>query len=247
MTWNGNFQTRYVVFLDILGFKNKIKNAAQYGDLFKYLVKLPTHLSDLATQENWMDADVQCTAFSDCIVISALEKQSSPIAIVPIVNIAKALFWELIERMAVVRGGIVKGPLHHCNGVVFGQAMNDAVELEEDVALFSRIITSHQIATEWRGYWGKPGSLTAKRDEIREDRDGIYYVDLFHFPEDDSLDKNTYAAFQLSGPAIAAMLKEPGIAIRERSKVVWLARQYNKSSLVADRRICAPIKVPQPD
>ena len=131
MTWDGNFQTRYVVFLDILGFKNKIKTAAQYAGLFEYLVKLPTRLADLAEQEDWMNADVQCTAFSDCIVISAFEKQSSPIGIVPIVNIVKTVFWEFIERKALIRGGIAKGLLYHSGGVVFGQAMNDAVELKK--------------------------------------------------------------------------------------------------------------------
>jgi hypothetical protein len=244
MSWSDKFQTRYLAFLDILGFNNRIKSAKQYSGLFDYLVGLPTHLIELARQENWMDADVQCTAMSDSVVISARDKQISPIGIVPIVNITKTLFWEFIERGVVIRGGVDKGGQYHGNGVVFGQALNDAVELEKDIALFSRIVTSIEIAKEWRAYFGKPGGLVAKLDEIREDHDGNYYIDLFHFPESDSLDKETYAAFQRSGPALTTMLNEPGMSLRERSKVVWLARQYNDCSLVANRKICAPIQVP---
>lgn len=244
MTWDGNFQTRYLAFLDILGFKSKIKTASHYLELWEFLINLPTRLADLAKQENWMDADVQVTAFSDSVVISALEKQTSPIGMVPIVNITRTLFWEFIERRAVIRGGVTKGSLYHSDGVVFGQAMNDAVDLEREVALFSRVVTTHQLANEWRAYWAKPGGLTAKRDEIGEDHDSVYYVDLFHFPENDTLDKGTYAAFRRSGPVLATMLSEPGMSLKERSKVVWLARQYNASSLVAGRRICSPVAIP---
>ena len=94
---------------------------------------------------------------------------------------------------------------------------------------------------------GKPDGLIAKRNEIREDRDGVYYVDLFYFPKEDSLDKGTDAAFKRGGPALAAMLKEPEMGLKERSKVVWLARQYNECSLVAERRICPQIDIPQFD
>jgi hypothetical protein len=246
MSWTDNFQIRYAAFLDSLGFKNKIKNAKQYSRLFDYLVGLPTHLIELAKQNNWMDADVQCTAMSDSVVISARDKQISPIGIVPIVNITKTLFWEFIERGVVIRGGVTKGGLCHSGGVVFGQALNDAVDLEKNIALFSRIVTSIEIAKEWRTYWGTPGGLVAKLDEIREDYDGSYYIDPFQFPESDSLDKETYATFQRSGPALTTMLNEPGMSLRERSKVVWLARQYNACSLVANRKICASIQIPQP-
>src|SRR5579875_1622916 len=132
MNWSGNFQTRYVAFLDILGFKNRIDNAQQDSDLFEYLATLPTRLAEMTKQNDWMGADVQCISFSDSIVISALEKTNSPIGMVPIVNIAKTLFWEFIEHKVVIRGGVAKGDLYHRGEVVFGRAMNVAVELEKD-------------------------------------------------------------------------------------------------------------------
>ena len=124
-----------------------------------------------------------------------------------------------------IRGGIAKGPLYHKDGVIFGKAMNRAVELEKDVALFSRVIVTPSIADDWRSYYGKPGGLTAARDEIREDHDGNHYVDLFHFPDGDDLDKETYATFQRSGPALEAMLNEAGMSLKDRSKLIRLVRQ----------------------
>ena len=94
--WDGNFQIRYIAFLDVLGFKNKIENSGQYSDVLSFVISLPTHLADLAKPGILFDADVECTAFSDSIVISALAKPNSPIGIVPIANIVRTLFWEFI-------------------------------------------------------------------------------------------------------------------------------------------------------
>ena len=162
----------------------------------------------------------------------------------PLVKMVRALFWEFIERKTVIRGGVAKGPLYHRDGIVFGSAMNEAVELEKDVALFSRVVTTPGIGNAWRRYWGQPRGLTALTNEIREDQDGVFYIDVFHFPADDSLDRGTYNAFHRSGPALTSMLGDRSMGLKERSKLIWLARQFNQSTLVATRRICSPIIIP---
>jgi len=239
------FDTRHVAFLDILGFKKKFDDPPGNDALFRYLIDLPSRLRTLASEGyEWVQADIQCTAFSDSIVVSGLVTDNEADGMLPLVNIVKTLFWEFVERKAVIRGGVAKGPLYHKDGIVFGQAMNEAVKLEKDVALFSRVVTTPAIGNAWRRYWGQPRGLNALTDEIREDHDGVFYVDLFYFPENDSLDRGTYSAFQRSGPALTSMLGDRSMGLKERSKLIWLARQFNRSSLVATRRICSPIVIP---
>jgi hypothetical protein len=239
-----SLETRHVAFLDILGFKKKIDDPVGNDPLFKYLIDLPQRLPVLAQEYNWIQADVQCTAFSDSIVVSARVTDNEAVGMIPIVNRVKALFWEFIERRAVIRGAVARGPLYHRAGVAFGRAMNDVVDLEKDVALFSRVVVQSAIGRAWRAYFGQRGGLNALTDEIREDRDGVFYIDLFHFPEDDSLDKATYRAFQRSGPVLTAMLADQSMGLKERSKVTWLASQFNQSHLVRDRHICSPVVIP---
>jgi hypothetical protein len=116
--------------------------------------------------------------------------------------------------------------------------MIDAYLLEQGAAKMPRVVVEPDIAKEWLDAFGRPGGLVALKGLITRDIDNIDYIDMFHFPENDSIDNTTFAFFKESGPNIRAMLDESGIGNREREKLLWVASKYNAASLL--KRLCLP-------
>jgi hypothetical protein len=175
--------------------------------------------------------DAQGTAFSDSIIISTSISRTLS-SLYTVVNTTANLYQQLLQRRALARGGLAKGPAHHKGGVVFGQGMIDAYLLEQNIAKVPRIAVAPDVAREWANAFGRPGGLVALKDLIRSDCDGVDFRDLFHFPENDSIDNTTFAFFKNIGPIIQELLREQNLGDRELSKIRWIAHQYNTSHLL---------------
>ena len=68
-----DYSDRYVVFFDILGFKDKVSKIERHQQLFELVIALPKIISDTVNTANEFFGeivDAQGTAFSDSIVIS---------------------------------------------------------------------------------------------------------------------------------------------------------------------------------
>jgi hypothetical protein len=130
------------------------------------------------------------------------------------------------------RGGIAQGNAYHSDRVLFGSAIIDAYDLEQNAAKFVRIAVSQQVAQQWAEAFGMPGGLVAYKDMIRQDSDGTHFLDIFHFPLSDSIDRGTEDFFRKAGPLLSKMLSDSNLGERERAKMRWMAEQYNGSSIV---------------
>jgi hypothetical protein len=235
-----DYDDRYVVFLDILGFKDKVAKIELNQGLFELLIELPQVVADTLDITNrtfGAAVDAQGTAFSDSIVISASASVPTT-ALYTVVTATVTLCQKLLHQRAVARGGLARGPCHHKNGIVFGKGMIDAYLLEQSVAKVPRVAVVPEIAKEWLDSFGRPGGLSALKDLIMCDSDNFSYIDVFHFPDNDSIDNTTFAFFKNAAPNLCAMLDEPGIGDRERQKLLWLASKYNAAGL--RRRLCLP-------
>lgn len=253
MTLPAEYQTRYVCFIDILGFAHKIAKLEENHELFEQLLNINNIFAEAAQEAQQMGAQFQgstagvsCTAFSDTIVISVAEMQSPPMlelytAIVGTLHLCQ----QLLEIGALTRGGIAKGKLYHKDGVLFGQGMIDAYYLERDVSKVPRIAVAPDVAAAWREIYGNPKGIVALKDMIRQDQDGVWFIDLFHFPENDSIDKATYRFFRRSEVVLKGLLNESDVGLLEWSKVVWLANQYNNAKLLERLAECAPNHIPE--
>jgi hypothetical protein len=78
MSLSFNYSSRYVVFLDIFGFKDKFAKIEKHHALFELLIELPAIVAktlEMANSTFGTTVDVQGTAFSDTIVFSAAASQ----------------------------------------------------------------------------------------------------------------------------------------------------------------------------
>jgi hypothetical protein len=215
VAFNFDYDNRYVIFLDILGFKDKVAKIEINQALFELLIELPQLVAenlDMANRTFGSAVDAQGTAFSDSIVISA--SASAPMtALYTVVNTTVTLYRRLLHRRAVARGGLAKGPCYHKNSIVFGKGMIDAYLLEQGAAKMPRVVIGPDIAKEWLGAFGRPGGLVALKDLITRDTDNIDYIDVFHFPENDSIDNETFAFSRKAVLTYAPCSMNPELAV----------------------------------
>ena len=176
---------RVVAFVDILGFRDFVSRMfAGEGELFSDFVKAVQDLRSESREPSALKPNVveceELTAFSDSIVLSSrfdfaarhpdddpsqiTDDEQREIAAYFIVQSSAKLWAYLLARGMICRGGIAVGRTLHHNGIVLGEGIVRAYDLEQQVAIYPRIV----IAPEVRTFLGSttPG--------VRKDEDGTW-------------------------------------------------------------------------
>lgn len=130
--------TRFVAFLDILGFKDKVMRKSHdeiYDELSKIskLKELVENKLSLKNTERFFDADVYVVSFSDSIVI--FSKNDSFENFEFFLVALRGIFANSIKHKIALKGGFAHGviSLNKTEQIYFGQPIIDAYLLEEDV------------------------------------------------------------------------------------------------------------------
>jgi len=160
------YENRLVAFIDILGFKDIVKQSESDTSKIELLFSALNFLKNWETSENWdlklVEVEVSaqkvgvksfdirgktsCTTFSDSIVVSVrVSDNVNEMASTLIVNLAY-IGAVLLQKGILFRGGLTIGNLvHNENGTVFGQGLIDAYMLEHNSAKYPRIILSDKL------------------------------------------------------------------------------------------------------
>jgi hypothetical protein len=180
------YEKTFVAFLDFLGFSEASRELDETArlkvlDLLRALVALRSEFSADSKQETDGSKKIfikpAISTFSDNIVISFdLEtvRKTAGINDTVLGFIVLGEFERLVSIIAaqalrlgfLIRGGARVGRLYHEGGVVFGEALVEAVELERHTAVYPRVVLSAAVGRAWS---------ERMPDVIRED-DGIYCV-----------------------------------------------------------------------
>lgn len=170
------YERRAVLFLDILGFKKLIDDHQE--DLILSALEMPKELQEKYPFNG--KTEMQISAFSDSIVISEVI-QENHIGINRLVNYAGYVWWKFLAKGVLARGGIAVGDLYHKNGILFGPAMNEAYKLESELAIYPRIVLSHEsqqcLFNELKEEYKENALMLAVTlDIMRRDFDGVTYI-----------------------------------------------------------------------
>ena len=145
---NIQYETRYVAFLDLLGFKNMVMKSETDYNMLNTINLALNYINNM--QNNNYKGDMpmanlgkQVTAFSDSIVISynATMPGGGFHVMMDLIYICN----DLIGIGIPIRGGITVGPLIHENNKCFGPAMVRAYQMENNEALVPRIIIDREV------------------------------------------------------------------------------------------------------
>lgn len=258
-----DYENRIVAFIDILGFKDLIKNSENNPEQIQKLLEILKYIKawDSHGPNKWdikvvaVEEDAQrkglekfdisgittCTCFSDSIVVSVQcenelinEKASTLIG-----NISK-IGAQLLQAGILIRGAMTVGNLIHTHdGIIMGPAMIEAYLLESNYAKNPRIILSDKLI----GQLNYP--LERKRDRYPYHQ----YINRF---EDGCAGFHQMQFFQVMQSEVVeqGMLKYNLDIIRNRLidgldmsfskpevflKYKWLMDQYNELIILEDK------------
>lgn len=144
------FKDKFIGFVDILGWKEKVK-AAEAGTGMS-LAELKEILKDLGTPEYQSrfkkygpticpgstyvqrDLDFQLTRITDCVIVSS---EISPAGVINLVSHCWGTVIKLLTKGIMCRGYITRGSIHHTNEPeMIGSGYQQALDKERKVSAF---------------------------------------------------------------------------------------------------------------
>lgn len=167
-----------VVYIDILGFKDKIFSASSNPEKIKSIYsqlnrsKLFLEAIKVSGQNN--DIRINTKAFSDSIFISS--PYSSFAEFLQVLSYIAIVQLFLTYEGVFLRGGITIGDHYEDEHTHFGPAMIKAYELEK-LANWQRIIIDPAVLNEFNIAYTK----MIKAHICRQDADGVMYIDYLKF------------------------------------------------------------------
>lgn len=241
------YEERYVAFIDILGFKNLVKDAEQDSTLLEKLVSILQGYEEYLKSSEEIDTIGQCTpnkfllnmfrivSFSDCVVISTKNDITGLVLITTLITL---MYNKLLYRGIFTRGALSKGKLIHTPSIVLGAGLNNVVEFEKTAAIYPRILIDEPVLKDIRFYFER--QQVAGPNLCRKDFDGLYHLDLLHKkviemnshtkgPKLEEEEKCNEYMVNIKQEIEKALAKHPhDLAIK--AKIRWLAQYFNESA-----------------
>lgn len=229
-----SYEERVIAFLDILGFKEIVRNNGldEIKSLFQVVfgsddARSIFHLSaeikdDDKRNYNAVLEQIEIRVISDSIIISVPNNSNEALAVV--VDVCYYLQCELLslENPVYLRGAIDIGDLYFDERLVFGKGLIDAYLAQEHYAIYPRIIFTEKVKEDQLLSFGEENSKVLKDD------DSYYYIDYIrHYISATTTDElhadSKYQKFKKSISNNLYHYSDPRI----REKYLWLEKQLD--------------------
>ncbi len=239
---NKDYEERYCLFLDILGFQSHIDDTASPKTTSKQTMtfaRLKSALEQISEGIHYKEhlikdngktviSSREVTQFSDSVIISYRKNETiGSSGVASMLMDVHRLQLQLINKGILLRGAITSGLLFHDKDFVFGPALNDAVTLER-LANYPRVILDGDILHE-------AGLKSVNNDDysrtissmVSEDFDGLFYVDYFDIhPDDFDQDWNDISYyFEKLRELIKSLANKKSLSIKVKHS--WLRTKFN--------------------
>lgn len=254
------YENRLVAFIDILGFKDIVKQSEDDPTKIKLLHSILRYLKNWEVSEKWdlrlveIEEDAQkrgvekfditgktnSTSFSDSIVVSVkIDNNINEMASTLIVNLAY-IGAILIEKGILFRGGLTIGNIiHNDNGTVFGQGLIDAYKLESNNAKYPRIILSDKLIKKLNYPLNTKHNRYPYHQYVVRFKDGcVGFHQMVYYQVMESWTEMTVDKLTISLEKIRKIIIEGLDSSFEKpdvfEKYLWLKEQYNTLIILED-------------
>lgn len=219
---DSQYENRVVAFIDILGFKQIIKNTMKDDIEFRKVANYLNRLKRLDNDSKEGNSGYEITVFSDSIVISCLTDEKNWLH--SILNKVIEIQLDALSNRILMRGGISLGKLYHKENIVFGPAMVGAYELESKNAIHPRIVLTAGLV--------QAGMENLDEDKIEgvmeiiklDTNDDFYFID--YLSNINNIEQDTYDILnELKHIIEDALANNTDWNIR--NKYMWMKTYYN--------------------
>lgn len=184
------YEDCYVAFMDLLGFKNRVKNSSceEVAEIFDEIKNI---FNKMVADENGnrsYDADelkIKIMSDSICVYLST-DIGNSLTIIIQVCAIFQAKMLSLNEPV-LVRGGITRGSIYSSEDVIFGNGLTNAYLLESNNAKYPRIVIAKDTLNKYEKEYDlshpyKPTISDLYKYYLRIEDDMLYslnYISIF--------------------------------------------------------------------
>ena len=207
-----NYKTsnHIIAYLDILGAKDMICN----DNNFDFLNHLNMFMEDAIEESGGgifpKEEEIYIKIFSDNILLAIELKENDEHKdnnIATLFNTVANIYNEILRYGYLIRGAIVEGEFFHNDIIVYGKSLVEAVQLEENVAKYPRILVKTEVNTPNNLYY------------LMKDNDGEVFLNVFHLC-------NTFddVAFKIN---LLELLKKHKNNEKIKEKIMWMVKYFN--------------------
>ncbi len=207
-----NYKTsnHIIAYLDILGVKDMICN----DNNFDFLNHLNMFMEDAIEESGGgifpKEEDIYIKIFSDNILLAIESKENDENKeqkIQKLFNTVANIYNEILRYGYLMRGAIVEGEFFHNDIIVYGKGLVEAVQLEENIAKYPRIIVKTKVneANSW--YY------------LMKDSDEEVFLNIFRLCE--GVDG---ATFKIN---LLGLLKKYKNNKKIKEKIMWMINYFN--------------------
>ncbi|QKE10617.1 hypothetical protein [Bacillus cereus] len=226
------YEERFIAFIDILGFKEHISQTLTNSTHFKKVRNVLNFISKLKYDNDGgvlaqKEIGREITVFSDSIVISY--PISLPSAGFYLLLDVIHLQLEMMGAGILMRGGITIGPLCHEDNIVYGPAMIKAYELENQYAIYPRVIVDKEAIKSaiLEGHHPPKEELEYIKKLIKKDIDEHYFVDFMSQWQEIEYEHDYFTALDTIKVVIVQALSDYIQVPNVLQKYTWLKNYYN--------------------
>jgi len=173
-----HFDDYIVAYLDFLGFAEKMKEENSYESL-QILKFLLNGIEKVAAQISKINETglFESKIFSDNIILALkIEQKNIDIQIMSLINLISSIQLNALLYFGfLIRGGVTIGKLSIDSSIVWGTGLIDAYNIEDNLAIYPRIILSPKIIETYKSCEQKRLNLYAF---IKIDFDGLWFIDF---------------------------------------------------------------------
>lgn len=232
---NTVYEDRYIVFIDILGFKdivnksnNDNKKAEEILENLKSIERIKKENDEIFRLTS---INRRVTIFSDSIIISYPLLHFGSGCFLSLILDIIYIFIELLEKGVYIRGGITYGKLYHEGNICFGPAMVEAYSLEQK-ATYPRIIIDKktiQKASESPGL-DRHQIDFEEIEKLIKLEGNICYIDfLSNAPEEIEEEEKVKNFLNNIKKSITFHLNNKNYSEKVLEKYKWFEKYYNNS------------------
>lgn len=249
------YQNRVVAFVDILGFKDMVKDKEKLKDVYEsFLIisgslhgnwMLEATIADPASVNffNIPRGSAELSLFSDNFLISVPEDNLPAILalLISVTALQNSLLHSrgILCRGAIHTGELIHGESPHKGNIIFGPAVTEAYQIEQGVSCYPRVVLSDRFLGILRRH-NVFESYCSKHLIVR-DSDGLYSLNYLilsfgtHLENANNTSKLAFDGNPWANDLIANQLAElngkesgnPHSDMNIKSKWMWLAIRFN--------------------